>query len=278
MRLICSVRFVSRLAVFVVSSPHRFRFRVVSLIVLLAFALPCVTARAGIVGFNNLNGWTYNQSDSSAPADLPNANTIHITNLAAAEARSIFYNTPQPYDDFTASFTFQAQNAGHFCDYGISFIIQKSPAGSHALGQQFGYQGISDSIAVSLQLSSNRSGYFTDGNVGGGSPSVNPVNLTSGHPIDVTLSYDGAILSESLLDTVTPATYTRNFIVNDIASVIGGPEAYIGFGANTTFSTCSGTAADQYISNFHYVPEPATLSLLGVVGGLALLRRRRSAT
>ncbi len=275
MHTIRSACFMLPLATSAISSLHRFRFCVVGLLI---WSFVPVAAWGDVAGFNNLNGWTYNQSDSSAPADLPNANTIHITNLAAAEARTIFYNTPQPYDEFTASFSFQALNAGHFCDYGTSFIIQNSAAGPDAHGTLFGYQGVPDSIAVSFQLSSNASGYFTDGEFDGGSPSVNPVNLTSGHVIDVTLSYDGSILSEHLLDTATSATYTRNFIVGDISSIIGGSEAYVGFGANTTFSTCSGTAADQYISNFHYtaVPEPGTLTLVAVVSGL-LLRRRRYA-
>ncbi len=240
-------------------------------------------------GFNSLIGWTYNQAsyDTGAPADLPDSNTIHLTNQGWNASRSIMYNTPQDFAEFLVAFTYRSSNAGiaFGCDYGVTFVLHNDSTGPNALGSagrglgygsnSFTSDSIMNSAAVSLQLQSNSSGFYTNGMVGTGSPSVNPVNLASGNPINVTLSYNGSILSETLVDTITSATSTRNFIVGNLASVLGGSTTYIGFTGSTTTAGCSFASADQYISGFQYsaVPEPS--SLLMLAGFAPILRRRR---
>lgn len=246
-------------------------------------------ANADTSGFNSLIGWTYNQAsyDTGAPADLPDPNTIHLTNQGWNASRSIMYNTPQDFSEFLVAFTYRSSNPGitFGCDYGVTFVLHNDPAGPHALGsagRSLGYgsnsftsDSILNSAAVSLQLQSNSSGFYTNGMVGTGSPSVNPVNLASGNPINVTLSYNGSILSETLVDTITSATSTRNFIVGNLATVLGGSTAYLGFTGSTTTAGCSFASADQYISGFQYssVPEPSSLLMLG--GFAFILRCRR---
>ena len=101
-------------------------------------------AGADIMGFNNLTGWRYNQGDSGNPADLPNADTIRLTNLGTEQRRSVFYTTRQSITQFTTTFTYQATNAGVFgCDYGAAFVIQNSAAGAAALGGGGGGMGYS---------------------------------------------------------------------------------------------------------------------------------------
>lgn len=227
---------------------------------------------AGIAGFNNLNPseWRYNQSDTGTPADLPNADTVHLTS-GSGQARSIFFNAPQDISEFTAEFTFQALN--NCClssGRGVTFTIQNDPRGPTALGGTLGYTGIANSAAISLDLRDNNSGFVTGGVIGSGAQPVSPVNLLSGHLIEVSLNYDGFYLSETLVDTVTSATFSRqNIIVGDLSSRVGGDTAYVGFTAGASSSV------DQYISNFRYsVPEPATVSML-VLGTVALWRQSR---
>lgn len=259
-----------------------FKMQAMTVTVVCSVVLFCNIVRANVFGLNNLSGWTYNQplSDTGTPADLPDADTIHITSLGTNQSRSIFYNTPQQFAEFLVKFTYRAANASVFgCDYGATFTLQNSPDGRFAVGGTdfgLGYDGIRNSAAVSLQLQSNSSGYYTGGSVGSGS-SVDPVNLISGNPINVTLSYNGNILSETLVDSVTAETYQRNIIVGDLTTPIGGPLAYVGFTASTTTGQCSGDAADQYISGFEFtvIPEPATLSLM-LMAGLLLARGRRA--
>lgn len=252
------------------------------------FAAAAPFASADITGFNNLSGWTYNQapSDFGTPADLPDPDRIHLTNLGTAQARSIFYNTRQSIMGFVASFSYQALNADASCDYGATFTIQNDPRGRNALGSTgggIGYAGnstssvhISNSVAVTLQLSSGTTGFWTNGQSGSSLP-TGDVFLRSGNPIDVTLTYNGNILTERLVDTVTLQEYSRNLIVGDLSNILGSSTAYIGFTASTTSGQCSGVAADQYISGFefHVIPSPATLPVMLAAFGIGALRRRR---
>lgn len=225
-----------------------------------ALSIAATSTLADIPGINGLDGWRYNQTDGGTPADLPDPDTIRITNLGTSQARSIFYTTRQAYSQFVASFTYQALNAGQFCDYGTTFTIQSDPFEANAIGSTggnlayAGNPGVRNSMAFTLQLGTNTSGYWTGGNTGN-SNSIEGINLRSGHPIDVTLSYNGTILSIHLIDTVTNQEYTANLIVGDLEDVIGAPTAFVGFTASTTTGQCAGSAADQYISDFLYIVE-----------------------
>ncbi len=251
-----------------------FAFRSIALAGCFA-AVGATAANADIVGLNGLSGWEYNQSDTSAPADLPDPETIQITNNAGAEARSIFFTTPQSIAQFEATFTYRATDVSLFGgNYGVTLTLQNDPRGPEAIGGTgtgLGYTGIGPSAAVTLGLQGNTSGYFTGGVIGGGSSPVSPLVLASGNPIDVTVAYDGSFLSVDAIDTVTLASMpTRNYIVDDLADIVGGDTAFIGFTASTGFS-----AANQFISNIRFteVPEPASLLSMVLLG--AVLARRR---
>src|SRR5262249_5550522 len=64
--------------------------------------------------------------------------------------------------------------------------------------------------------------------------------LVSNHPLQVTLSYDGTTLTETVQDTVTRASFTHAYTV-DLATAIGSGTAYVGF----TGSTGGETAIQQ---------------------------------
>lgn len=233
-----------------------------------------VRLNADVLGFNNLIGWQYNQGDVGTPADLPDPDTIHLTTLSGNERRSVFYLTTQGMMQFMATFNYRIEHAGGACDLGAAFVMQNSPSGPNALGGDqsgFGYSGITNSAAITLQPYGNSSGFFTGGAIGGAS-SVAPVSLLSGHWINVTLTYNGSTLSEHLHDTVTGDDMVRNIIVGDLAATIGSPTAYVGF----TGSSGNCSASDQYFSGFQFsnVPEPSTILLLSI-GGI-LVRKRRS--
>ena len=65
-------------------------------------------ALADIIGFNNLAGWKPNQGDAQTPISLPDPNTVQITSQSGGQLRSIFYGTRQSSAQFTASFTYRA--------------------------------------------------------------------------------------------------------------------------------------------------------------------------
>ncbi len=236
------------------------------------------TAHADILGFGNFSGFTVNQAAGDTySAPTVSGGTIHLTNYVN-EDRSIFYNTPQNISQsFTASFTYQADNY----EDGACFVLQNSPSGASAVtAGAYGYDGLpGDSLAVNF-VGGSVSGYFTDGNANGSGLSTSPVNFDSGHPINVTLTYNGPELQEQLMDLTTSATFSQTFlIVTPIPTVLGGSTAYVGLTAGT-----NQFAADQYFSNLQFttspVPEPSTFVLLGV-GAISLLgygwRRARRA-
>jgi hypothetical protein len=76
-----------------------------------------------------------------------------------------------------------------------------------------------------------------------------------------------------LTDETTLATYTLPAYTVNIASVVGGPTAYIGFTAGS-----GGDSSTETISSLAFtpaaVPEPASIGAIAL-GGIALAARRR---
>jgi hypothetical protein len=87
--------------------------------------------------------------------------------------------------------------------------------------------------------------------------STAPVNLAGGHPIGVSLSYNGTTLSVALTDTVTHATFTTNAVV-DIVGALGTTTAYVGM-----------TGADGGISSTQVVTDFQFASLTSLSGRAA---------
>src|SRR5262249_51729960 len=76
--------------------------------------------------------------------------------------------------------------------------------------------------------------------------------------IQVTLTYNGTTLTESLRDTVTGQTFTYDWLVN-LPQILGGNTAYAGFTAGT-----GGASAIQDILSWTYqsIPVPPVASLV----------------
>jgi len=243
------------------------------------------SARAEIIGFGNFSQFEINQNDAGAAPVISIANNrILLTNEdSVSQARSIFHKTPQNIaGPFSASYTYQTSADGPATNMGLAFVLQNSPSGFDALGDtwyRLGYGGINNSVALSLELEDGgRSGLYTNGNKGvGGGSLVSPLNLGLGNPVNVEIVYDGVILSQTLTDTVTLASYSADYLI-DIPGVIGSSTAYVGFTGSTALDT---GRRDQFVSHVSFVnvPEPGSM-VIGVTGAcgllaLQLVRRRR---
>jgi hypothetical protein len=211
--------------------------------------------------------------DTSAP--IP-ATVARITDGGNSEAGSIFTKTKVPTTAFTTTFVIkdQAVNAGGADS--LSFVLQNDPRGAAALGGgggAGGYQGIQNSIAVKFDLWTNNTHVPTTGLFRNGeSPSTSDqspagsedvtvtggISFLSGDPIQVTLTYNGTTLTESLLDTVTGATFTQDYLVN-LTQILGGTSAYVGFTGGT-----GGASSVQDVLSWTYQPTavPAVASLV----------------
>jgi hypothetical protein len=169
--------------------------------------------------------------------------------------------------DCAAPFTYQATQPGGicFCD-GAAFILQNAPAGASALrtadgGGGYGYYIINPSAAIelspdgSLSPGASGTGFYQNGLTpqDGGAPliSTNPVNISSQDPIEATVSYLNGDLTETLEDLTTLATFSHDYGLVNLPSIVGGNTAFIGFSG----ATGSGTST-QTISNFSFTNTP----------------------
>ena len=215
------------------------------------------TTRADITGFNNGVGFTLNGGPTIS------GGTATLTDNNVFEARSLYYDTPQSITGgFQASFIYQATGGNDFAlADGTTFVLQNQ--GLTALGGSgsgLGYSGIAPSASVQFDLFFNSgTGFNTNGNTGNYT-STSPVNLNSMDPIGVLLSYNGTthVLTENLTDLSTSATYSTSY-TSDLASVLGGGTALVGFTGGTGAGTSTQTVSDFLFVNS--VPEPGNLTL-----------------
>jgi hypothetical protein len=240
--------------------------------------------RADIIGFGTGAGWKLNNSPFFFSGDL------FITSVGTGAANSAFYQVQQPMDHFLVHFTYtdaangnNGQNGGN----GAAFVIQNDPRGTSAVssggGDALGY-GPFNPITHSAAVELNIDDIFTPpvGTALGINGSVGPyvttgsLNLKSGDPIDVTLTYNGTTLTEHLSDTTAGTSYSRSFSVDLVGGV--GSSAYVGFSGGAGLDTST-----QVFSNFSFgsVPEPssfvlAALGLIGIAAWRRFSRRVRS--
>jgi hypothetical protein len=247
----------------------------------LVLVAPASRAVAQIVGFGGSTdtGWTPNANSASAAAAVPNvsgtgtsADVLSLTTTAGSEASSYWFNTPQSITNFTESFTY-TDNSTNGAD-GISVAWQN--AGTAALGGgggALGYSGIISAAGLGFNIYSGNSGSGSEFNgtvTSAGNPATTPtpggVNLDSGHPINVSLSYKEAdsALTEKMTDSVTNATFTRVYRGISIQNLVGSSTATVGFTGAT-----GGVTAAQSITNFQFTPGAAVATPVATITPIA---------
>jgi autotransporter-associated beta strand protein len=219
-------------------------------------------------------GWTVN---SAGIGGTPiTADVLTLTDGNNGESRSAWYNTPQGVGSFTSTFTYQAPSGSNPFADGTTFTVQNSSGGVGALGGgggSLGYAGITNSVAIELNVYPNSGAGGGVGSVvgiGGTQPSYNnlgPINLASGDPIAVTVTYPGGnTITESFVDLTTSATASLTFYLGaTVPSLVGGTNAIIGFTGAT-----GGLNAVQTVSNFSYTASPGTLNSVSYANNIAI--------
>jgi hypothetical protein len=218
---------------------------------------------------NNGAGWTVNQN-GLADASIT-GNTFHGTDGNGNEAVTAWYDSKVAINGFAASFTYQdvGGSPGNNAD-GMSFTLQESgPTFLGAVGGGLGISGLSPSADWEANLyAPNGIGiaYNTDGATGG-YQATGPVNVSSGDPINFSIVYaPGGAVQETLADTVTGNSFTTNYNVGDITTLLGSSSAYIGFSAAD-----GGASSVQVVSNFVFLAgtngfAPAVVTNLPATG------------
>ena len=196
----------------------------------------------------NGTGWTMN--GSPGPATI-NQNVLTLTDGNGGEATSCYFKDPLYIGGFQASFTYQDVSIGG-AD-GAAFVLQNSPAGTAALGGAgggLGYSGVTPSAALLFNIYGAAGiAYGVNGTGTGNYAGTAPVDIASGDPIAVSLVYAQPLLTVTLTDQTTLATFTTSFTVGSLPETLGGNTAYVGFSGGDGAST-----AVQTISNFAYTP------------------------
>jgi hypothetical protein len=198
--------------------------------------------------------WTSVATSGAVVPQIQN-NAVQVSTAGAANsATALWYGSQLPVTSpFQVNFTYTGQTTG---DEGIAFVLQNDPAGLAALGTSgtgLGYAGIQNSLALLLDMGAGNGTAMTTGGEIPTLGSTGAVNLRSGHPIAVSLVFDPVrnLLVQTLTDTVTSQTFTQAYSQSNLAGLLQGTSAWIGFTAGT-----SANGANQTISNFSIVTLP----------------------
>ncbi len=217
----------------------------------------------------NFNGslWTLNGG-----ATIQNDVLTLTDGQPGGEARSAFFDFPMYCRAFRVAFTYQSgQGTTTTRADGVTFCLQNTSAGTGAVGTggaSLGYTGITNSLAIAIdQFNAQGYEYLTNGQdpatLGQYVETAPAVDPTNGHPINVSIVYQTNVISLSLTDAVTLATFVTNFTVGPLP-ITGGP-AYVGF---------TGGSGDldsvQTISNFSFVPIPTMSAAHNGTNGVLL--------
>jgi hypothetical protein len=180
-----------------------------------------------------------------------------LTDGGFFERGSIFETARVGVNNFTTTFTMRMHDGTNPLADGLTFVIQGNnpqALGGFADGigygaDVFGNPGIPNSIAITFDNTDNHgegpdsTGLFINGDTS--APVTNPadtlvdlrgtgIDLQSQDIFKVTISYDGSTLTETIMDTVTNATFTHAYMVN-IPALVGGNLGYVGFTGGNGF-------------------------------------------
>jgi hypothetical protein len=254
------------------SRAHNVTLKSVATFAVLA-ALTSLTAanRAFAVSpFTTIDGFSSGADFTSNGVAAISGDVLTITkDGVSGAANSVFYDTPQSVEGFTASFTYRATfKAGTPPGDGMTFVVQNDPAGVHALGftgSDLGYSNeqdpggpkVGDSVAVAFNVNGEHTvgtNLLENGqNAGFAYISTGDVDLGGGHPIEVTIKYAAGSLTETLTDSVTKGTWSNSYSV-DIPTIVGSDTAFVGFTGGT-----GDYSSTQKISDFAYTPTTKVL-------------------
>lgn len=170
-----------------------------------------------------------------------------LTDGQQSEVSSVFTTTTVSTHSFKSHFVLQFNQAE--AD-GVVFCLQ--PVKPSALGDSggaMGFHGIARGFGLKFDIWDNNGEGLSSTGIyfNGADPSVPCIDLAhsgiilrSGHPMDVSVNYDGRNLRVTITDTVTGGTATQDYPV-DIPMIIGD-HAFAGFTACT-----GGSAATQLV-------------------------------
>jgi len=200
---------------------------------------------------------------------------------------SIFSTSPIDATLFTSRFRFRITERGGLGNGadGIVFVVQSEDAGVGSLGGGIGFDGISNSVGVEFDTftngsendpSSNHVGIVTEGDVNHGSGAPFTVDVSpdfdDGNVWFAWIDYDGTTLEMRTNQSGVRPSEALLSRALDIPSILGQQTAFVGF----TSATGNGFGNHDILDwRYTAIPEPETLTLLGIGVVITLLAARR---
>ncbi len=210
-----------------------------------------------ISGFGgNGTGWTTNQNSGGFTSTEIANNVLTLSDGAGNEARTRVLRLAHSRRSLYREFCVQGRRHGRWrrlhaakrqsqclgwlrrcAGYGTANGgTPITPSAGLAMNIYTGFNGITD-IAAGASLASG-------GNIGSYA-STSPVNLASGDPIQVTVSYDGTNnLGVTFSDSTAHTTYNTSYTVGNLEATLAAA-AYVGFSG-----AAGGFSSTQTIANF----------------------------
>ena len=202
------------------------------------------------------------QTDDGNP--FPSSETLLLSDGVTDDANAYWH--PDKIDipdtgELVIKFTYQA-NADKAAD-GITFAFQNEAANAlGGLGGALGYVGISGPTAA-YQINLYDAGgthipgsNFVTTNTSGSYSATGAVQVNSGNPIQVSITYDADshTITELLTDTVTNATYSNLYEDVDLRETLGA-SSYIGFTGADGGATSIQAVTDFSLTGAGYMVE-----------------------
>jgi Cohesin domain/Ig-like domain CHU_C associated len=252
-------------------------------VTLVVIAAPQLLRGDTITGFDS-SRWSlfsgyYQPGSGNVPAysglALLDTNTLQLNASSSPTLNTgdcvsaAWYNTKVAVNSFQATFTWEVTGADFSSGFGpadgFTFVFQNQGLDANGgFGGGLGYftygtPGITTSAGLEFRVYRAGTGYVENaglvtygGDLGDGAAvSLDALN----HPIDITITYDGTTLTETLKDQITGGTFSTSYSAN-IPAAVGNSTAFVGF----TSGTGNGTM-DDFITNFRFdspgiVPPP----------------------
>ena len=276
--------------------------RTLSAITIGSVLLAAATSHGATVIFNDFSDTSLLTLNGSAATTTTGDGTVlRLTPAEANRSGSAFSSATVQTTTFSTYFQFRiTEPGGTLFDGntdtgadGIVFVVQSVSSSIGGAGQGIGYAGISPSLGIEIDTwhnsanndpNSNHLGIDLNGNVNHGTGEPYTTNVATrfddGNVWHVWVDYDGTTVEVRANQTGVRAATALLSRDIDLSAVLGVDNAYIGF--------TSGTGADwgnhdilywEYRDNYDpinsQVPEPATLAIWGMLGGLGLVAAQR---
>jgi autotransporter-associated beta strand protein len=222
-----------------------------------------------VTGFGGTGtGWNLQGNNVANPTVT--ADALTITTAANGEANSAWFGTKVPVGPFTATFRYSQSNNTNPAD-GITFGFQnQSGTAVGGGGGALGYQGITPSAALTLNIFDGAGfrgpGFSTNGAAPGGYVDPTPINLLNAQPgseVTLTVNYDGTNITLHMVQGTNTFDIPAGVLTANLASIVGST-AFLGFTGGT-----GGQNAQQIIDQFSYnlLAQSVYSSPVTVAGG-----------